>query len=43
MRRAIEAGALGFVRKDMAETELPDAVRAAARGERYMSSHMLGV
>ena len=42
MRRAIEAGALGFVRKDMAETELPDAVRAAARGERYMSSHMLG-
>lgn len=40
MRRAIEAGALGLVRKDQAETELLDAVRAAARGERYMSSHM---
>ena len=43
MHRALDAGALGIVRKDMAETELPDAVRAAARGERYTSSHMLGI
>ncbi len=35
--KAIAAGAVGFVRKDLAETELVDAVRAAARGERFTS------
>jgi len=42
-RRALEAGAAGFVRKDLAEVELPDAVRAAARGERYTSGHFSGI
>jgi DNA-binding NarL/FixJ family response regulator len=40
--RAFDAGALGFVRKDLAEAELPDAVRAAARGERYSSARFVG-
>jgi DNA-binding NarL/FixJ family response regulator len=40
--RAFDAGALGFVRKDLAEAELPDAVRAAARGERYASARFVG-
>ncbi|MHB8490752.1 MAG: response regulator [Solirubrobacteraceae bacterium] len=35
--RALAAGALGFVSKDLADTELSDAVRAAARGEEYLS------
>lgn len=34
---AIEAGAIGFVAKDRADTELVDAVRLAARGEAYVS------
>jgi two-component system response regulator NreC len=36
-RKAIEAGAIGFVAKDRADTELVDAVRLAARGEAYVS------
>lgn len=36
-QQAIDAGAVGFVRKDRAETELPVAVRLAARGEEYVS------
>lgn len=36
-RHAHEAGALGFVLKDSADIELPDAVRSAARGELYTS------
>jgi DNA-binding NarL/FixJ family response regulator len=36
-RHALAAGALGFVLKDLADSELPAAVRAAARGERYVS------
>ena len=43
VRRALAAGALGFVRKDRAETELPDAVRAASRGEPYTSATLIGV
>ncbi len=39
-KRAVEAGAIGFVLKDTAELELGDAVRDAARGERYMSPRM---
>jgi two-component system response regulator NreC len=39
-QRAIAAGAIGFVLKDRADTELPVAVRRAARGEEYISSHV---
>jgi two-component system response regulator NreC len=34
---AFVAGALGFVLKDTADSELPQAIRAAARGEEYIS------
>ena len=33
----LEAGATGFVLKDMANTDLPTAVRNAAAGQRYIS------
>ncbi len=36
-REALRAGALGFVRKEAAESELVEAVRAATRGERYLN------
>ena len=36
-QRAIAAGALGFVWKDRADTDLLEAVRAAARDEEYLS------
>jgi len=36
-QRAFAAGALGFVAKDLADRELPQAVRAAARGEEFVS------
>lgn len=36
-QRAFAAGALGFVVKDRADEELPLAVRAAARGEEFVS------
>lgn len=35
-RRALDAGALGYLFKDAAHLELIDAVRAAAAGERYL-------
>ncbi|HEY2716914.1 MAG TPA: response regulator transcription factor [Solirubrobacterales bacterium] len=35
-RRALEAGALGYLFKDAAHLELIDAVKAAAAGERYL-------
>jgi len=35
--QALAWGALGFVLKDRADSELPQAVRAAARGEEYVS------
>jgi len=35
-RRALDDGALGYLFKDAAHLELVDAVRAAARGERYL-------
>jgi len=38
--KAVSAGAIGFVRKELAELELVDAVRAAARGERFTSSRL---
>jgi two-component system response regulator NreC len=36
-QRALAAGALAFVLKDLADGELPEAVRAAARGGEYVS------
>ena len=36
-QRALESGAVGFVLKDRADTELPAAVRRAVRGEEYVS------
>jgi two-component system, NarL family, response regulator NreC len=36
-QRALAAGAIGFVWKDRADTDLPEAVRAAARDEEYLS------
>jgi two-component system response regulator NreC len=38
-QRALAAGALGFVLKDRADNELAQAVRAAARGEEYVTPH----
>jgi len=39
-QRAFAAGAIGFVVKELADEELPQAVRAAARGEEYVSLRM---
>jgi two-component system, NarL family, response regulator NreC len=36
-QRAFAAGALGFIAKDLADAELPQAVHAAARGEEFVS------
>lgn len=36
-RQAIDAGAIGFVLKDRADSELSDAIRCAARGEEFVS------
>jgi two-component system, NarL family, response regulator NreC len=38
--RAIEAGAIGFVLKDRADSELMPAIRAAVRGNEYVSSRV---
>jgi two-component system response regulator NreC len=38
-QHALAAGALGFVVKDRADDELVQAVRAAARGEEYVTPH----
>jgi two-component system response regulator NreC len=40
-RHALAAGALGFVLKELADDELPEAVHAAARGEQYISPHVV--
>lgn len=36
-RRALDNGALGLVLKEMADSDLPPAVRSASRGKRYVS------
>jgi two-component system response regulator NreC len=40
-KRAFAAGALGFVATDLADAELPQAVRAAARGEEFVSPRVV--
>jgi two-component system response regulator NreC len=39
-QQALDSGAIGFVLKDRADSELISAVRLAARGEEYMSPHV---
>jgi two-component system, NarL family, response regulator NreC len=39
-QRAFASGAIGFVLKDLADTELPEAIRAAVRGEEYISPQL---
>jgi two-component system response regulator NreC len=41
-REALGAGALGFVLKEAADSELVDAVHAAVRGERYLNPQLGG-
>jgi two-component system, NarL family, response regulator NreC len=41
-QHAIDAGAIGFVLKDTADTELPEAVRRAARRSEYVSPRVVG-
>ncbi len=36
-QQAIDAGAIGYVLKDKADTDLPEAVRSAVRGEPFVS------
>lgn len=40
-QQAIDAGAVGFVLKDRADTELPAAVGSAAKGGEYVSPHVV--
>lgn len=42
-REALRAGALGFVLKEAADTELVAAVRAAATGQRYLNPQLGGL
>lgn len=39
-QQAIDAGAIGFVLKDQADSELMNAIHAAARGEEYVSARV---
>jgi two-component system response regulator NreC len=41
-QQALDAGAVGFVLKDRADTELPAAVRNAAEGREYVSPRVAG-
>jgi two-component system response regulator NreC len=41
-QRALAAGALGYVSKELADVELASAVRAAAAGEQYVSPRLAG-
>jgi two-component system response regulator NreC len=40
-QRALAAGAIGFVLKDRADEELLEAIRLAARGERFVSPQLV--
>ena len=40
LRRALEAGATGFLRKDAPATELADAIRRASRGQRVVDPEL---
>lgn len=40
-QRALAAGAIGFVLKDRADEELPQAIRLAGRGEQYVSPRLI--
>ena len=42
-REALRAGALGFVLKEAADTELVDAVHAAVKGKRYLNPQLGGL
>lgn len=42
-REALRAGALAFVLKEAADSELVDAVQAAVRGERYLNPQLGGL
>ncbi len=42
-REALRVGALGFVLKEAADTELVEAVRAATRGQRYLNPQLGGL
>lgn len=39
-RHALQAGVLGYVLKEAADTELVDAIRAAVAGERYLNPRL---
>lgn len=39
-RRVLDAGAIGFVSKELADEELPEAIRRAANGEQYVSPRL---
>ena len=41
-QQVIDAGAIGFVLKDRADTELPLAIHRAARGEEFVSPRVAG-
>lgn len=41
-QRVIDAGAIGFVLKDRADSELSPAIRHAARGEEFVSARVAG-
>jgi two-component system response regulator NreC len=40
-QRALAAGAVGFVMKELADEELPNAIRRAARGEQHVSPRVV--
>jgi two-component system, NarL family, response regulator NreC len=42
-QHALDAGAIGYVLKDVADEDLPKAVRSAARGERFVSRRVSAV
>ncbi len=42
-QQALDAGAIGYVLKDVAGDDLPIAVRSAARGERFVSGRVSAV